>query len=102
MAGFISQTLIFLANSFKKPSLMMPFGYFGVATGFIADVYLFDTQFTFLTVLGIFLTSGGLLSGFLLQKNAEQSAPPTNPEQLVELRKVNQNGDILNGLEESP
>jgi len=80
MAGFIAQTLIFLANSLKKPSLMMPFGYFGVATGFIADVYLFDTQFTFLTALGIFLTSGGLLSGFLIQKNAEQAPSPKNRE----------------------
>ena len=47
---------------------MMPFGYVGVATGFIADVYLFGISFTFLSVLGVFLTSGGLLSGFLLEK----------------------------------
>jgi hypothetical protein len=85
MAGFITQTLIFLANSLKKPSLMMPFGYVGVATGLIADVYLFDTRFTFLTAFGIFLTSGGLLSGFLLHKNSEQPPPPKNPEQLREL-----------------
>lgn len=44
----------------------MPFGYIGVATGFLADVYLFGTEFTFTTILGIFLTSGGLLSGFLI------------------------------------
>lgn len=47
---------------------MMPFGYVGVATGFLADVYLFGISFTFLSVLGVFLTSGGLLSGFLLEK----------------------------------
>ena len=73
LAGFVAQTLIFLASSLKKPSLMMPFGYCGVATGFIADVYLFGTQFTLLSAIGIFLTSGGLLSGFLLQKKDQRS-----------------------------
>ena len=68
LAGFASITLIFLSNQLKKPSLMMPFGYVGVATGLIADVYLFDTKFSLMTTLGIFLTSIGLLSGFILKK----------------------------------
>lgn len=68
VTGIFSITFIFMANSLKKPSVMMPFGYVGVATGFLADVYLFDTSFTFLTFCGVFLTSGGLLSGFLLHK----------------------------------
>lgn len=68
LIGALSQNLIFLANSLKKPSMMMPFGYVGVAAGFLADVYLFDTSFSFLMILGVFLTSGGLLSGFLLHK----------------------------------
>ncbi len=68
VSGFFAQNLIVLANTFKKPSTMMPFGYVGVATGFLADVYLFDISFTFLSVLGVFLTSGGLLSGFLIEK----------------------------------
>jgi len=67
LTGFLSQSLIFLANTFQKPSLIMPFGYLGVATGLLADLYLFGTQFTFLTTCGIFLTSGGLLSGYLLR-----------------------------------
>ena len=54
---------------------MMPFGYVGVATGFIADIYLFDVSFNLLAVLGIFLTSGGLLSGFLLQKEQKSTKP---------------------------
>ena len=48
---------------------MMPFGYFGVAIGFLADMYLFDTSFTFVMIVGVFLTSGGLLSGYLIQKD---------------------------------
>ena len=74
LIGAISQNLIFLANSLKKPSTMMPFGYVGVAAGFLADVYLFDTSFSFLTILGVFLTSGGLLSGFLLHKEHKEHA----------------------------
>ena len=66
--GFFLQNLILMANTIKKPSLMMPFGYLGVVTGLVADLYIFKNSFTFLTFLGIFLTSGGLLSGFLIQK----------------------------------
>jgi hypothetical protein len=54
---------------------MMPFGYVGVATGFIADIYLFDISFGFLAVVGIFLTSGGLLSGFLIQREQKYFKP---------------------------
>lgn len=66
--GFFLQNLILMANTIKKPSLMMPFGYLGVVTGLLADLYIFKNSFTFLTFLGVFLTSGGLLSGFLIQK----------------------------------
>ena len=43
VVGIFAQNLIFLANSLKKPSLMMPFGYVGVTTGFFIDLFLFDT-----------------------------------------------------------
>jgi hypothetical protein len=66
--GFFLQNLIIMANSLKKPSLMMPFGYLGVVTGLLADLYIFEISFTFLTFLGVFLTSGGLLSGYLIHK----------------------------------
>ena len=64
-----------MANSLKKPSEMMPFGYVGVATGFLADLFIFDTSFTFITFMGVILTSGGLLSEFVLNavtKNKEK------------------------------
>lgn len=41
--GFFLQNLIIMANSLKKPSLMMPFGYLGVVTGLLADLYIFET-----------------------------------------------------------
>lgn len=74
IVGIFAQNLVFLANSLKKPSLMMPFGYVGVITGFLIDLYLFGTEFTMITVLGIFLTSGGLLSGFLLHVDNKKLA----------------------------
>ena len=41
VTGFMTQTLIFMANILKKPSLMMPIGYVSVIAAFLADVYLF-------------------------------------------------------------
>lgn len=41
--GIVAQNLVYLANSLKKPSVMMPFGYVGVVTGFLIDLYFFDT-----------------------------------------------------------
>ena len=72
IVGIFAQNLIFLANSLKKPSLMMPFGYVSVTTSFLVDLFLFDTSFTFMNVLGIFLTSLGLVSGYLLQMNKKE------------------------------
>ena len=47
----------------------MPLGYASVVVGFWADVYLFGIEFTTLTVVGMFLTSAGLLSGYLKNKD---------------------------------
>ena len=43
LATILTQYAMFLANSIKSPSLVMPFGYVGVIVGFAADIYLFDT-----------------------------------------------------------
>ena len=46
----------------------MPLGYVCVIIGFLADVYLFDIDFGVLPILGILLTSAGLLSGYLVSQ----------------------------------
>ena len=46
----------------------MPFGYVCVVAGFLADLYLFQTDFNFLAVVGMGLTSVGLLSEYLLSR----------------------------------
>ena len=66
IATVITQYGIILANSIKAPPLVMPFGYVSVLVGFCADVYLFETEFSLLPILGILLTSSGLLSGYLI------------------------------------
>ena len=65
VTGFLTQLFIIRANSIAKPSVVMPFGYISVAMGFLADVYLFGTHFTALAVVGMILTSAGLLGNFL-------------------------------------
>jgi len=67
---FLAQLLVFLANIVKKPSSMMPFGYVAVLVGFLAYLYLFNITFNLTAVVGIMLTSAGLLSEFL--KNRSQ------------------------------
>ena len=50
----------------------MPLGYVCIVLGFCADVYLFDTEFGVLPMLGILMTSAGLLSGYLVSKAEEK------------------------------
>lgn len=78
LAGFFTQLFIIKANSLAKPSIVMPFGYVSVAVGFLADVLLFGTQFTTLTVVGMVLTSAGLMGNFLSEKfeKKEEGAKP--------------------------
>ena len=71
VSSFISQYAIFLANSIKSPSLVMPLGYASIVLGFWADVYLFGNEFSTITVIGMFLTSAGLLSGYLKNKDTK-------------------------------
>ena len=62
VTGFLAQLLVFMANIIQKPSKMMPFGYVSVIAGFYADLYLFGTNFDLLPIIGMILTSVGLLS----------------------------------------
>ena len=54
----------------------MPFGYASVIVSFWADVYLFDTVFSALPIIGMILTSAGLLSGYLKETNQQTDEKP--------------------------
>ncbi len=62
VSAFGSAYLLVISNTIVKPSKTMPLGYVGIMVGFVADVYLFDTKFTLLPVLGMLLTSSSLFS----------------------------------------
>lgn len=66
VVGFMAQFLLVNAYSMIKPSKVMPIGYIGIVISFLADIYLFDTKFTLLPIIGMLLTSVGLLSDFLM------------------------------------
>lgn len=72
IVGFSAQYAIFMANSLIKPSKTMPLGYLTVAVGFVADVYLFGTRFTFFPIIGILLTSAGLLTDLLVNRQQDK------------------------------
>lgn len=73
ISGLISQYMIFASNSLMKPSMVMPFGYVSVITSFMADLYIFEAEFNFLAVMGILLTSMGLIGKYLLEKQAKSN-----------------------------
>ena len=68
-SSLASQYLTFAANSLVKPSKVMPFGYVSVVSSFIADIYLFQVQFNGWGVLGVWMTSLGLVGKFLVEKH---------------------------------
>ena len=67
--GWGSQLFINEANRLKKPSKVMPYSYMTIIVSVIADVYLFETSFNFIIVVGILLTSSGLLGKYLIERH---------------------------------
>jgi len=50
----------------KKPSYLMPFGYITIILSSIVDNLMFDSQFGTLSIIGMLLTSSGLLVKLLI------------------------------------
>ncbi len=67
---------------------MMPFGYAGVATGFLADIYMFKIEFTYLSTIGVFLTSGGLFSEYLISRSQTEIKPNESIENKYQNEKI--------------
>jgi drug/metabolite transporter (DMT)-like permease len=61
-----AQNLTTRAMMLKKPSYIMPFGYLAIIISTLTDKLIFGTDFTFLTIIGMFLTSSGLLVKILV------------------------------------
>lgn len=64
--ALLAQYMIFAATSLKEPSYTMPLGYLSIVIGFLADIIFFKVEFNYYTVIGMLLTSAGLLSKLFL------------------------------------
>lgn len=63
----------YLANIFRikslfrlKPSKIIPFNYIGIVLSILIDATIFVHKSSFIEIIGILLTSVGLLSHFIL------------------------------------
>jgi drug/metabolite transporter (DMT)-like permease len=79
--ALLAQYMIFASSGLKKPSHVMPFGYASIVTSFLADVYLFGTEFTLLPILGIVLTSIGLLGKYLIEVQGSNNKTEVREDQ---------------------
>lgn len=66
IATFLCRATITRAISLKKASLIMPFGYISIVFAVISDVLLFKTRVDFVTVVGMLLTSLGLIGKLII------------------------------------
>jgi drug/metabolite transporter (DMT)-like permease len=64
--GWASQLFLYESSRMERPSRVMPFCYVTIIISFLADIYLFDISFGLLSVLGMLLTSSGLLGKLLI------------------------------------
>ena len=54
------------AMMLAKPSYVAPFGYFGLIAAVCIDIFIFKSTFNIFTIIGIFLTSIGLLANLFI------------------------------------
>ena len=61
------QTLSTRATLLMKPSILMPFNYVGIIASFMVDILLYHASFDFYSIIGMLLTSAGLLSRLFIK-----------------------------------
>ena len=69
LMGYMTQTCLTRSALLKRASYLLPFGYTGIIAGFLFDVLIFDTSFNWAAILGMILTSVGLLGKLLLKED---------------------------------
>ena len=62
LVAFLAQYARITAFSYTKASIAAPFGYVGIIGALLVDIFIFEANLNPLTVIGIFLTSVGLLT----------------------------------------
>ena len=66
--GYTIQTCLTRATMVVEASKLMPMGYIGIVFSFMVDVAVYGVSFDWLSVIGMGLTSVGLLSKLLTSK----------------------------------
>lgn len=60
---FLQTKAMYLCSS---PALILPFSYVSVIFGLVMDVFIFDSKYNGLMIVGMIMASAGLLSKFIL------------------------------------
>lgn len=66
--AYLTQNLITRAIYLKKASYIMPFGYISIIVAFVCDIFLFNSSFDWISIIGMIMTSAGLLSKLLVKE----------------------------------
>ena len=66
ISAYLTQNFNTRAIMLKKPSYIMPLGYITIILSSVMDFLLFGNSFGTLSILGMFLTSSGLLAKLLI------------------------------------
>lgn len=67
MFAYCTQNLITRAIYLKKASYIMPFGYISIVVAFISDIVFFSANFDWVSIVGMLMTSAGLLSKLIVK-----------------------------------
>jgi drug/metabolite transporter (DMT)-like permease len=59
--AYLTQNFMTRAIMLKKPSYIMPLGYITIILAALMDYVIFGSSFSTLSIVGMFLTSSGLL-----------------------------------------
>lgn len=65
--AYMNQNLQTRAVLLKPGSYIMPFGYISIVVAFICDILIFHAQLDWVSIIGMILTSIGLLSKLLIK-----------------------------------
>ena len=65
--SYLMQIFLTRSTTYIAASSMMPFGYFGIMFSLVVDTVVYDADFDWISIAGIFLTSSGLLSKLFLK-----------------------------------
>ena len=70
ISGYISQSTRIRAVYLAKPSDVVPFTYAGIIGSLLIDIFIYDSQFSTLSIIGIFFTSIGLCAKFFVKNES--------------------------------